>query len=290
MSHYYLATLQYKDPPGFIEVDGQRMHVDTAASRPLLEDYDGADTTLLHPESEGVKGVANWRLVRSRRSLRVNNARYGRAPLARCAHPVLGRDPITSSGTVLGVVTAAEISLRAVNKLAPDQVLSVSALEEFATVLGARAAVSTIYTVGAIARQVGFLLERDVDGLANRFLGSPGEWQEKRHRLSSLVFLNKKNFDFDPDRVRDWLETDRPVIARVDPRKLVDVKSKEPLIGKRQISENTHHTVTIIEHHEGFFTVRTGWRQRPVMAMPVDAPSEGWGVLLYGEDEDELAA
>jgi hypothetical protein len=283
MTHYLFATSHYTDSPGFIEVDGERIYVDTASSTPLLDD--DHDATLVDHGVRQVAAAADWRFRRSGRRWRL--ATQDRPHRLRdCRDHGVGRDLSTSSGTVAGVVTAAQISLRGLGRLREDEAVSVSALEEFTTVLQARTVVSTIYSAVAMARQVGFLRERHVDGLSNRFLGQAPGWKDARLALSKFVYLNTPSFKFDANSVRSWLHSERPVIARVNPLQLLDLESRSPLgFTNSQITDNTHHTVTIVDQQDDLFVVRSGWRNRPFLAVPVAAPSEAWGLLLEGEDE-----
>lgn len=152
--------------------------------------------------------------------------------------------------------------------------------------LGARRSVSTIYNALEMAKQVGLLLEADVDPLSNRFLGDPADWVGKRKELKKFVQLNEQapQFTYRPDRVRAWLATDRPVVARVDPTRLLDGQGA-PLPISNAVLRPTTHVAVVITHVDGDrFVVRTGWKRRPLALMPVDAPTEAWGLLFQDDD------
>jgi hypothetical protein len=288
MCHYTFAIRSYAEPPGWFELDGEKLYVDTAPSdRAVKHDQSGH----AHFDGDGPEAEepARWKLRRWSRNWQLAaRERPRRTSLRHCAEHGAERDVTTSSGTAVAVVRAAELSLRTLGDLETDEFLSVPALEEFTTLLGARRSVSTIYNTLEMAKQVSFLRERDVDPMSNRFLGDPQEWKNKRRELGKFVLLNDHHrFKYRPEKVRAWLRTDRPVVARVDPRKLLDPRSGKRLeFDDRHLREITHHAVVITDADGGIFSVRTGWRSRPMLAMPHDAPSEAWGLLFPEEDEE----
>jgi hypothetical protein len=285
MCHYSHAIRLVQDSPGSFVLDGHEVYVDTASSKKGLGHEQSAHAYFVGGPEAAASG-GEWHLRRWRRRWRVKGDRPRTIPLRECAARVVARDLTTSSGTVVAVVTAAELALRTLGDLRPDEFLSAPALEEFTTILAARQSVSTIYNTLEMAKQVGFLREADVDPLSNRFLGNPQEWAEKNIDLRKFVLLNDDSFELRRQAVDKWLATERPVIARVDPRKLLDLDSRKPLdLHKVDIRDTTHHAVVIIDGDERDFIVRSGWRHPHTLRMPADAATEAWGLLFSGEDE-----
>jgi hypothetical protein len=292
MCHYRFAGQKYDDKPVSFTLDGATIYVDTASSKEIINDGTNGDHTLhAHPDHEegAAKDVGQWRLRRRGRRWQLGGRQLTHRQWSHEDQDgrEASRDHSASSGTAVAVVTAAQLSLRMLDMILEDDFLSVPALEEFTTVLGARRSVSTVYNTLEMAQQVGFLLERNVDPLSNRFLGDPDEWQKQRKQLARFVLFNdQKNFEHSPDRVDGWLKTDRPVVARVDPRLLLDQNEVPLQIKNAPGLDKIHHAVVITGIREGLFRVRTGWKRRPTALMRPTAPSETWGLVFGGEDHE----
>ena len=292
MCHYQFASHRYSDAAGVFLLDDQRVYVDTASSEKDVHHMDnGSGHSYLTASVDPASPVTDWQLQRWQRTWRLKSRQV--QPVATCAQHGASRDHAASSGTAVAVVTAAELSLRLINVLPDDEFLSVSAIEEFTTLLAARQSVSTLYHTLDAAKQVGFLRERHVDPLSNRFLGTPDQWKRKRIELHKYVLLNEQEtFRFRLDAVMRWLDSHRPVIVRVDPRKLLHRDGSGPLPITRAdgLSANQHHAVVITDIvGQGSFVVRTGWKRRPEALMPLEAPTEAWGMLFKDEDHCEQA-
>jgi hypothetical protein len=202
----------------------------------------------------------------------------------------LERDLSSSSATIAAIIIAAEISLRLQGKLGKNELLSVPALEELTTVLTARKTVSTFYNTLKVAQQIGFLRERDVDPLTARFSGRPEDWNKTRFNLVDYVVLNdvhlsgsdrtKGRYTFSPEKVATWLNTGRPVLARVDPTRLEGVKLE---FQPREKLPEAHQAVVIVGKSGEDFRVRTGWAAAPTATVKRDVPSECWGLVFDGD-------
>jgi hypothetical protein len=286
MPHYLI--IEPPEEPGVVVLDGQVYYVDTGSSESAVSHGHEDLVAQAPPSSELPRGAKQpQRLFRPGKKdapVRQLLPAEIKRPLAECGQVGLGRELSMSSGTSASAVTAAELYLRTSERLERDAYLSVAALEEFTSLLGSRKTLTTLYHTLAMAKQVHFLRERDVDPLTNRFSGPAAEWTARRAKLEAFVLLNDpyKDFALDPGEINRWLTCQGPVLARVDPRDLIDLNPD-----RVDLRHNTHHAVVIIGTDEGAqqFTVRTGWRQRPVLKMKYKAPSEAWGLVFSSHQE-----
>jgi hypothetical protein len=312
MPHYYRHAIRSKPgEPGEIFLKGHETttYADTVSSEgAVLDQYEGHE----HEEHDAATpprvSYAQFSPPRSRDEVTsvLLQAHGQRRPLVAptrrlddCAKDGLERDFTASSGTVAAIIIAAEIQLRSHEELKGD-LLSVPALEEFTTVLTARRALSTIFGCLQVAKDIGFLRERDVDPQTDRFSGSPRAWKESRINLVDFTALNevvdrrhdastagdagepsgtrrrKKAWVFSERNVDAWLDKGRPVLARVAPTELgIDLD-----FNPKSKKFDPQHAVVITGKDGDYYVVRTGWKAEPIARMKVTSPTEGWGLLF----------
>jgi hypothetical protein len=278
---YLHAVHFYDHAPESSDIEGVARTFDCAASYGAVTQ--SRTRMLLRLETQGDHHIGHTRLPTNRK-LKIDKEvgtvqmRVARAPLIECSGGRVGRDVGTSSVTAAAVVTAAEIYLRMLGDLRPEEHLSVESLEEFTTVFNSRQSLTTLYHTLLMAHQIGFLRESHVDQLTNRFLGTSYQWRRSVLRMGEFLFLNKEvehqEYAFDPDAVSDWLRRVGPVVARVDPRALFGMAPKPDAFA--------HHAVAIIgENATGTkYVALTNWGNLPRVEIAKDAPSEGWGLCF----------
>jgi hypothetical protein len=301
MPHYYFAVHTNTGNPGKVFLGGpndsnNQEDVDTASSEDavlheheelLVHEGHEEDNHLLMRQSQ--QGPKPTRLARTRKP----------RGLGRCKEIGLQRELSSLSGTCAAVVTAAELSLRTLSKLEDEEFLSVSALEEFTALLGSGKGLSTLYHTLTMAKQTGFLKERDVDPLTNRYAGTPSRWLKDRFTFD-FVLLNtivetevspekvERKLQLSPEKIVTWLSTEGPVIARVDPRHLLlPDPIKKVDVGK---TGEAHHAVVIIGADAGDkeFVVRTGWRRNPIGRVKYEGPTEAWGLVWQAPPHERV--